>query len=279
MAATHETSFPERNQGWFQEQLTEVNQPIREILQGYSKIPHSDVVDHVNRIRERGFASNPYPCIGLYRFTILTLHTHPLYREIVQRLKLPGASYLDVGCCFGQDLRQLVHDGVPSEHLVGLDIAQPLMELGYDLFLDRQTLKSQFVVCDVFQGSSGGGKWQDLEARGIDVLHCSAFFHLFTLDEQLAAAHNIASLVKKGGLIVGRQIGSVKPGDVPAIKAGSFSYRHDVASFDDMWRKVGEATNTRWKVEGSMDLVGINTGSPVENEDSRRLLFTVTRVE
>lgn len=120
---------------------------------------------------------------------------------------------------------------------------------------------------------------QDLEARGIDVLHCSAFFHLFTLDEQLAAAHNIASLVKKGGVIVGRQIGSVKPGDVPAIKAGLFSYRHNVASFDDMWRRVGEATNTRWKVEGSMDMVGINTSSPVENEHSRRLLFTVTRVE
>lgn len=50
MAATHETSFPERNRGWFQDQLAEVNQPIRELLQGYSKIPHSDVVDHVNRI-------------------------------------------------------------------------------------------------------------------------------------------------------------------------------------------------------------------------------------
>lgn len=198
----------------------------------------------------------------------------------MQRLKAPGgATYLDVGCCFGQDLRQLVQDGVPSERLIGLDIEGALMALGYDFFLDRATLRSRFVVADVFKGAALGQLWADLQARGVDVLHCSAFFHLFTLEEQVKAAKQIAGLVKKGGVIVGRQIGSVKPGDVPAIKEGSVSYRHDVASWDGMWKKVGEATQTRWKVEGSLDMVGINPNSPVEDENSRRLLFTVTRLE
>ncbi|KAI0535552.1 hypothetical protein GGR58DRAFT_478607 [Xylaria digitata] len=277
MAATNETSFPERNRGWYQDQLTEVNEPIRKLLEGYSKVLPSEVVTHVNKIRERGFTANPYPCIGLYRFTNLTLLTHPLYKTIVDRLKRPGATYLDIGCCFGQDLRQLVFDGVPSEHLVGLDISKPLIELGYDLFIDRQTLKSQFEIADVFQGRTQTA-WADLQERGIDVLHCSAFFHLFPLDQQLVAAEQISSLIKKGGVLVGRQIGSVRPGDVAAIQDTSYSYRHDVSTFDAMWSKVGEATQTHWKVEGTMDMVGINPGSPVENEDSRRLLFTVTRV-
>lgn len=233
----------------------------------------------IGRQRERGFASNPYPCIGLYRFLNLTLLTHPLYNSILQRLQSPDATYLDLGCCFGQDLRQLVHDGVASQRLVGLDIEGPLMETGYDFFLDRATLQSRFVVADVFKGATQGAVWTDLEKLGVDVLHCSAFFHLFTLAEQISAAKNIAKLVKKDGVIVGRQIGSVKPGNVPAIKEGSSSYRHDVGTFDAMWRQVGEATQTRWEVQGTMDMVGINPQSPVEDENSRRLLFTVTSVE
>lgn len=103
---------------------------------------------------------------------------------------------MDIGCCFGQDLRQLVFDGVPSEHLIGLDIAKPLIELGYHLFLDRQTSKSQFKVADVFQGHIQTG-WADLQKRGIDVLHYSAFFHLLPLDKQVAAAEQIAGLMNR----------------------------------------------------------------------------------
>lgn len=228
--------------------------------------------------RERGFALNPYPCIGLYRFTILTLRTHPLYDEIVKRLKAPGTAYLDIGCCFGQDLRQLVLNGVPAENLTGLDIEGALMEQGYELFLDRQTLQSRFVVADVFKATSQGGEWADMEKRGVDVLHCSAFFHLFPLENQVRAARQIAKLVKKGGVILGRQIGSVKPGNLPAIQEGSSSYRHSVETFGDLWRHVGEATGTQWKVEGTMDMVGVKPASPIEDENSRRLLFTVTRV-
>lgn len=230
--------------------------------------------------REGGFALNPYPCIGLYRFANLTLRAHPLYDEIVKRLKTPGTVYLDVGCCFGQDLRQLVLDGVPAENLTGLDIEGALMEQGYELFRDRQTLPSRFVVADVFKGTSQGGEWADMEKRGVDVVHCSAFFHLFPLEDQARAARQIAKLVKTGGVILGRQIGSVKPGDLTAIQAGSSSYRHSVETFAALWRDVGEATGTQWKVEGTMDTVGINFNSPrdIEDENSRRLLFSVTRI-
>ncbi len=66
-------------------------------------------------------------------------------------------------------------------------------------------------------------------------MHCSAFFHLFALEEQILAACQIAKLVEKSGIIVGRQMGSVKPGDMPAIQEHSVSYRHNVETFDDMW--------------------------------------------
>ncbi|KAI1173285.1 hypothetical protein F4777DRAFT_455776 [Nemania sp. FL0916] len=276
MAATSNTSSAERTQGWYQKQLTEFDGPFRELLESYSNIPPSEVVAHVNISRDRGFAINPYPCIGLYRFTKLTLREHPLYSNIIQRLKQPGTRYLDIGCCFGQDLRQLVFDGVPSQHLAGLDIERSLIDSGYDLFLDRDSLRSQFLVGDVFEGSSQ--VWADLEERRIDVVHCSAFFHLFTLELQLAAARQIAKLVKKEGVIVGGQIGSVRPGNVAALQENSHSYRHNMETFENMWRKVGEDTQTMWKVDSTLDMVGIDPHVPVQNEYSRRLVFTITRV-
>lgn len=223
--------------------------------------------------RSLGFSSTPYPCIGHYRFLNLTLLTHPLYESILSRLKSnPEAQYLDLGCCFGQDLRQLVLDGVPSTQLMGIDIEGPLMELGYGLFLDRKSLKSKFIVADIFKGEV------DIEA---DVVHCSAFFHLFPLPQQIEAAKIIARLVRKGGIIVGRQSGSVKPGEVPAIKEGSTSFRHDVTTLTEMWDQVGQETGTKWSVDGHLDEVGIDTTkkNAVEDENSRRLLFTITREE
>ncbi|KAI0112400.1 hypothetical protein GGR51DRAFT_506906, partial [Nemania sp. FL0031] len=151
------------------------------------------------------------------------------------------------------------------------------MELGYDLFIDRHLLHSRFLVADVFLGSTQTA-WERLAEQGFDVVHCSAFFHLFPLGQQVAAAIQIAKLLKKGGIVVGRQTGSVKPGDVAAIQKQSYSYRHDVSTFDDMWRRVGEETQTKWRVEGTLDMVGINPDRLFENEDSRRLLFTVIRL-
>ena len=50
MAANSDASLPEQNKGWYQEDLTEVNEPIRKLLESYSKVPSGEVVKHVNKI-------------------------------------------------------------------------------------------------------------------------------------------------------------------------------------------------------------------------------------
>ncbi|KAI9730786.1 MAG: hypothetical protein M1818_008066 [Claussenomyces sp. TS43310] len=321
MAAVNDASIAARSKQWYDDDLTEVNAPIRALLETYSKVPPDQVVPYINKMRpsrgtaaivgidvdifcdclflidflhhyileltipvsiqrERGFAANPYPCIGHYRFLNLTLLSHPLYTDIIRCLrKDPSTLYLDIGCCFGQDLRQLVADSIPSEQLIGLDIEAPLMELGYDLFQDQQTLKSKFIVADVFKGPEQGEPWTSLEQAKVDVIHCSAFFHLFPLPDQVRAAKNIARLVRPDGIIVGRQSGSIKPSEVPAIAAGTTSFRHDISTFQALWDEVGRDTSTEWNVTGTLDSVGmISKKNAVEDENSRRLLFTVTRL-
>lgn len=175
-------------------------------------------------------------------------------------------------------MRQLVADGVPSEQLIGLDIEGPLIELGYELFKDRDTLKSQFLIADIFAVATQDRAWIELEEKKADVIHCSAFFHLFPLPQQIVAARIVARLVRPNGIIVGRQSGSIKPSEYPAIAEGSTSFRHDINTFQSMWNEVGRATDTQWKVSGSLDSVGmVGKKNAVEDENSRRLLFTITR--
>ena len=50
MAATAETFSSERSKGWYQKDLTEVNDPVRTLLEKYSKLPSEDIVTHVNTI-------------------------------------------------------------------------------------------------------------------------------------------------------------------------------------------------------------------------------------
>lgn len=49
----------------------------------------------------------PYPCIGQFRFLSLGIANSPHYDEVLQRLR-GGEKLLDVGCCFGQEIRKLV---------------------------------------------------------------------------------------------------------------------------------------------------------------------------
>ena len=50
MAANAVTSMPERHNKWYQDDVTEVNEPIRKLLESYSKVPSDKVVEHVNTI-------------------------------------------------------------------------------------------------------------------------------------------------------------------------------------------------------------------------------------
>ena len=185
---------------------------------------------------------------------------------------------MDLGCCFGQDLRKLAHDGAPASSLYGAELESQYLELGYELFLDRDTLKANFIVADIFDEH---GPLQDLDGK-MSIVYIGLFLHLFDLDEQQRICERIVRLLKneKGVLVLGTQVGSTKPKDVP-FGASKNVFRHDEKTFGELWRAVGEKTNTEWNVTTTMDR-GLGAGSkkrPWDDEDTRRLVFEVERTK
>lgn len=181
----------------------------------------------------------------------------------------------------GQDIRRIVYDGAPSENTYGSDLQKDFMAIGYDLFLDKDTLKTTFIAGDVFDAESD---LKQLDGQ-IDVVHAASFFHLFDWDEQIQVAKRVVTLMqpKSGSLVVGRQVGN----EVSGHHAGRFDskkrrYRHNGESFKKMWDEVGEATGTRWGVDARLEEEDLSKKHGTEFESipsgTRWLNFSVRRL-
>ncbi|THX88731.1 hypothetical protein D6C98_02432 [Aureobasidium pullulans] len=263
---------------WFQPELEDVNAQARSVLETYSNIPSDQVVPHVLRIRDTAWEVFPYPCIGQFRFLDMPLGGFHEYPEILQRLKSGNEKYLDLGCCFGQDIRRLVNDGVPGSVLIGSDLHQGFLDLGYDLFKDKDKLNSKFIAADVFESQSAltplAGK--------IDILHTSSFFHLFGYEGQKKIARRVVQLLKpqKDSLLVGRQVGNVRAHEEESSASGSGNmFLQNVESWKQMWEEIGEETGTQWEVNATLEdwpLVGNKVSW--HKEGTKRIFFSVRRL-
>ena len=286
----------------------------RELLETYSKVPPDQLEQHVIAIvsfcsptlldvlepnnipktpflttreasanksspqREKAWDVFPYPCIGQFLFLNLTINLSPYYPTLLTRLRDQNQTLLDLGCCFAQDVRKLVADGAPSENIYGADLYGEFMELGYELFRDRKTLKSTFFPTDILND-------RDLLLRGLDgemdIVYLGLFLHHFDFETCVKVCVRVTKLLKPkpGSLVMGVQVGSLV-GDTKGIPipSGGILWRHDVQSFERVWKEVGEITGTRWDVRGRLERAK-GFGEKWQIEGTRRLGFEVLRLE
>lgn len=196
-----------------------------------------------------------------------------------------GARFLDLGCCVGQEIRKLVFDGAPSDRIYGADLYQGFLDTGYDLFRDRDTLKSTFLQADVFDPQSG---LSTIEGE-MEIVFTGLFLHLFNWEQQKQIAIRIIKILapRPGSLLVGSQAGSVEPGEKelrgPFVSDGRTHFLHDPESFEKLWREAAGETNTVWRVEASFSptksIVKSKDGYFGGNQDTRLLRFHVERLE
>ncbi|KAH8794173.1 hypothetical protein BGZ57DRAFT_983441 [Hyaloscypha finlandica] len=243
-----------KNVPWYDPKLKKLGASARELLENYSEIPPAEVESHIYKIRDEAWDVFPYPCIGGFRFLDLAISLSPDYPAVLQRLKSGNENFLDLGCCFGQELRKVAADGAMQENLYGSDLRSEFFEMGYRLFRDRDALKSKFIAADITDPSS---PLSELDGK-IDIIYAGSFLHLFSYAELIEVCKRLVKLLRerKDSLILGRQVGNVDAGDyVQKINKGGKMYRHNAESFKKMWEEIGEATRTKWRVECEFTLL------------------------
>ncbi|KAJ9193116.1 hypothetical protein DTO021D3_3854 [Paecilomyces variotii] len=286
--------------------------PMKDILENYSGIPSDQVERHVYELRDRAWDVHPYPCIGVFSFLDLSTNQVPAYSKILEILKPnPNAPedqalFLDLACCFGQDIRKLVRDGVPASAVYGTDIKREFLELGFELFKDKDKFpdpERQFFVADIFDADlpENASIWNEMMSK-FTIVQIANFLHLFNYERQLQICCVITRLMatKPGAMVIGRQVGSTNPREVsrafsaPELKRNSGTrYWHSPETFRQMWVEVGEKTGTKWDVD--VDFIKLDEHNlklleevkqmfpSADAERKQRqvnyLIFTVTRVE
>ena len=221
----------------------------------------------------------------MFKFLNLSISDLPCYPRVVSLLKSPQTQHtlLDLGCCFAQDLRKLVHDGVPSENLYGCDTEQEFLDLSYELFKDKETMKAHLFIANALNEDDAA--WDDLRGK-IDFVYAGSFFHLFSWDDQLKICKGMIKVLKprKGSTVFGRQTGNLKAQEIKPMFAGNVSimpvtWRHDVDSFRRLWDTAGEETGTKWETWAELDNGERMGPSTFAEEGFGRLRFEVVRVE
>ena len=207
--------------------------------------------------RERAWQIFPFPCIGSMRFLDLSLSTMPSYNKILSGLTNEDdpKTLLDVGCCFGQDLRKLILDGAPMSQIRGLDLRLEFIDLGHDLFKDQAAFDGRVILGDIFDDTPDSDV-TTLHGKA-DFIHIAAFLHLFGWEGQIKAAVRLTAFLKDkpGTMILGRQLGSPEPGEYqhPA-GANGVVCSHDEKTFRELWDEVEKRTGTRWRLEMNLKL-------------------------
>ncbi|KAK7032966.1 hypothetical protein R3P38DRAFT_3186511 [Favolaschia claudopus] len=245
---------------------------------------------HVAAVQKKALEVYNYPCIERYGFIKLKIDKFPPAYEHVLRLgsTIPGAMLLDVGCCFGNDLRKIASDGFPVRNLIGSDLRQGFWDLGHELFRTTpETFPAAFAAGDVldpaFLSLSSDpvppvdlGSLTSLNAlRGqLSAIHSASVFHLFDEGVQLELARKLAGLLvrRPGSIIFGCHGAHPTKGPVLGVN-GRQMFCHSPESWRNMWD--GEVF-PRGSVEVSSHIV--NAGKILNDTTDFYMLFWAVKL-
>lgn len=150
---------------------------------------------------------------------------------------------IDLGTCFGQDLRKLAHDGVSPTQLLGVDVFSAFEKIGQDFFQDEDRFSGRFRTADVFAVDSA--LTTELQ-HSQDIVTATMFLHSFDWPTQVLACKKMVGLARGGGSwLMGAVSGSTQAGEhwlkPPFVPEGVKKnvYRHSTDSFIRMWTEVG----------------------------------------
>ncbi|RYP57380.1 hypothetical protein DL769_009517 [Monosporascus sp. CRB-8-3] len=235
----------DKSVGWYDKTFPGTPDDARRLLETYARIPPDEVNAHVLAI--------------------------PSYASMLKRLKL-GAKYLEIGFCLGQDIRKLVADGAPPQNIYGVELEAPFIDVGYDLFRDKETLQAHLMQADALD-LTNDSTLSKLTGT-MDYVHLGMVIHVFDRNKQRLLLENCVQVLKPeaGTLILGESVGDVEGIQIPA---GNFMHSDD--TFREMWKEISERTGLEFDCRVTLDKgFGIPEAKQKWGYDrSRRLAFEV----
>jgi len=135
----------------------------------------------------------PYPYI-VKHIGEARIRRHFLYRELFENT----GDLLDYGCGTGDAIRQLIRDGYPADRIIGFDVNDASIRLGYDLYFDRNDMENRILVAASFP---------DISER-FDIVYSGSVIHVIHDEREfLTYLANAYKALKSGGIFFGSTLG------------------------------------------------------------------------
>jgi SAM-dependent methyltransferase len=141
-----------------------------------------------------------YPRI-LMRVGAPNIRKHFRYKEILPR----ASKLLDYGCGTGDDMRALIHDGYPTNMVTGYDVERDSIQLGFDLYLDKDALQDRFVVAPTFPFPPGS----------FEIVYSGSVLHVMPNKTAIRSyLENTRNVLAPSGILFGSTLGfkTIPPG-------------------------------------------------------------------
>ena len=199
--------------------LNRISQDTRKFLKFYGNKNIFEMIKKANDFRDKALNVYEYRCIKYSMFIMPRMNRTSRFKTDItpKLLSSKKTSILDIGCCFGTDLRYCLFVGCHKEQILGVDISQDFINLGFEFFNDKHQLNDRFITMNVLD--ENGKNFIDLALKlnnnkKFDVIHIGNIYHLLT-ENDCKLLTKIASslLVDKNGIIFGGTVGvESKPG-------------------------------------------------------------------
>ena len=244
---------------WYSPSLASKVKASQAFYSSYTGLEGTELLNHVQNIRDKAWAIMPYPSIGCGWFLLAGLSVLEIWPEVVEAAK-EGKTVLDLGCGLGQDLRRLHTEVDGPAKLYGIDLSKATWELGCELFGDGNKPVAEFRCVDLKIGHLVDlNTWVDKEGllrelrRSTDVILMSQILDLFSWHEQIAIGETIAGLSKVGTKVIGCTFGTVQGSACEGRTEDEYGsgrfYHDDCSTLTSLWMDIGSSTGTKWKVD------------------------------
>lgn len=159
-----------------------------------------------------------YRCIEHLMFLRPRLSRHFGYETLLKKLKEAGATVMDMGTCFGQEVRNLILEGVDQKSITVSDIHDGYWNAGREFFMDNLAhastrLDGITTVFDDFaqafplpEGSTN--KLVDAFQLHFNAVICQMVFHVLSKEQTENLTKRLSRMLKSGGLLIGSCVGS-----------------------------------------------------------------------
>jgi SAM-dependent methyltransferase len=236
---------------YWRDDYESLNEPTLELWHDALDFKESELSRHFHQIRDDAWQIAQEFCIARWWFLRSVLTKNPYYPEILQLAK-DGATVVDLGCGFGQELRWLRAGGATG-NMYAIDVKEEMWNLGLQLFQDDSPDWATFRKLNIIDDHSNRDPLNEFADKADvfllnDVL---SFFGPILIENVL---HSIAQASRVGTKIIGWAVG--QEGDEQmgqrVFGNGSRGTIHNLTSFQEPWKLIQNLTKSKWDVQAKL---------------------------